>query len=501
MIWMRRLPQPLKCVRKNKMSKSPSIKKNFIYSTFYQILSLITPLITAPYISRVLGAEGVGIYSYTSSFATYFSMVAALGVASYGNREIAQHRDNIEQRSRLFYEIELLVTCTTLCTSLGWLIFSIAYKKYTIYLSILLIQVLGTAFDISWFFGGLEQYSYIVIKNTICKLASVVLLFVLVKNTEDVWLYILILSGSTAAGNLSTWTYVPRFLIKVDPKTLNIRKHLKETFVYFVPTIATSVYTVLDKTMIGLITDSPIENGYYEQATKIINIAKAIAFTALNSVLSSRISYLFSKNKIKEVKKKIEIALDYILFMGIGISFGIIGISKWFVPWFFGDGYEEVTVLLILFSPIVVIIGVSNCAGSLYYTPAGLRRQSTRYIISGAVINLIMNTILIPGFSCYGAVIGSLIAESTITVLYVYHSNGYFTLRKIASHGWKKMVAGIAMLSVIFLLGYGKIASINVTVTQVILGGGIYCVTLLIIKDSFFQEVLKIFFKRIGRKS
>lgn len=481
------------------MSNAPSIKKNFIYSTFYQILTLVTPLITSPYISRVLGADGVGIYSYTNSLVTYFTMFAALGVSSYGNREIAQHRDNEKERSRLFWEIELLVISTTCLATIGWLALSVVYKSYSLYLLILTIQVIAVAFDISWFFGGLEQYSYIVVKNTICKLVSVILLFVCVKNRSDVWIYILILAGSTLAGNISTWTCLPKFLVKIEKNELCIKRHYKETLIYFIPTIASSVYTVLDKTMIGLITRSNSINGYYENATKIVNMAKAIAFTSLNSVLGSRISYLFANKKLDEIKSKIAFALDYILFMGIGSSLGIIGIAKQFVPWFFGVDFMATVPMLMMLSPIVVIIGISNCAGSLYYTPAGLRTTSTKFIITGSVINLILNSILIPLFSGYGAIIASITAEWAITVLYVRHSNGFMTTQMIAAKIWKKLIAGIIMLAVIFAVGKDKDASIVLTVMQVIAGVGVYCAMLFIMRDRFLSECLSIVKAKLKR--
>lgn len=482
------------------MSKQPSVKKNFIYSTFYQILTLLTPLITAPYVSRVLGAEGVGIYSYTNSLVTYFSMFAALGVLSYGSREIAQHRDNAYERSKLFWEIELLVISTTIIATCGWLCLAIFYKRYSLYLLILTIQVVGTAFDISWFFGGLEQYSYIVVKNTVCKLASIVLLFMFVKNKNDIWIYLLILAGSVVMGNISTWTYLPSFLIKVEKKELCIKKHFKETLIYFIPTIATSVYTVLDKTMIGIITGSNSVNGYYENATKIVNMAKAIAFTSINSVLSSRISYLFANKKVDEIHNRIDFALDYILFMGVGISLGIIGIAQQFVPWFFGENFLETIPMLMTLSPIVVIVGISNCAGSLYYTPAGLRTTSTKFIITGSVINLILNTILIPRYSGYGAIVASLAAELTITVLYIHNSNGFLTMSMVVAKIWKKIIASIVMLFVIWGIGKGKDASIILTVIQVIVGGAIYCGILLVLKDKFLINCFGMLKKKIQKR-
>ncbi len=481
------------------MSNVPSVKKNFIYSTFYQILVLITPLITSPYISRVLGAEGVGIHSYTNSLVTYFTMLAALGVLSYGNREIAQHRDDEKERSKLFWEIELMVISTTCLATIVWLFVSVVYKSYSLYLLILTIQVIAVAFDISWFFGGLEQYSYIVIKNTICKLASVILLFVCVNDQSDVWIYILILAGSTFAGNVSTWTCLPKFLVKIEKNELCIKRHYKETLIYFIPTIATSVYTVLDKTMIGLITGSNSVNGYYENATKIVNMAKAVAFTSINSVLGSRISYLFANKKTDEIKEKISFALDYILFMGIGCSLGIIGVAKQFVPWFFGEGFMETVPMLMTLSPIVVIIGISNCAGALYYTPAGLRATSTKFIVTGSVVNFILNSILIPLFSGYGAIIASIVAELVITVLYVRNSNGFLTVQMIAEKIWKKLIAGSVMLIVIVIMGINREASIVLTGGQIIVGVGVYGIILFIIRDKFLLNGLDIVKDKLKR--
>jgi len=451
---------------------------------------LITPLVTAPYISRVLGAEGVGIYSYTSSLVTYFTLFAALGVVSYGKREIAQHRDDIKERSKIFWELELLIITTTAVVTCAWLIFSFLYKQYSIFLFLLTIQVIGVAFDISWFFTGLEEFSYIVIKNTICKIISIILLFVLVKDRDDVWIYLLILSGSLFAGNISTWTCLPKFLVKVDFKELNVWQHFSKTLMYFIPTIAISVYTVLDKTMIGLITGSNSVNGYYENATKIINMGKALTFASINSVLGSRTSYLFASNRIEEIKERIDFTLDYILFMGVAICFGIIGIAGKFVPWFFGRDFMDTVPMLIMLSPIIVIIGISNCAGSLYYTPSGRIKTSTKFLITGAVVNLILNSILIPLYSGYGAIIASLAAEFVITVLYVEFSDNFVSFKMVLAKIWKKIIAAGLMLLIVLYVGLTSSVSILNTMKQIVIGAIVYILLLLMMRDSFLVKCI-----------
>lgn len=295
----------------------PSVKKNYVYRLFYEILAVITPFITAPYVSRVLGADGIGIYSYTSSIMTYFTLFAALGTATYGAREIAQHRDNKIETSKLFWEIELMTVGTSLVCLIVWGFVILFSKEYRWYYIALVPTLLGTMFDVSWFFTGLEQIKYIVLRNTICKFLGIVLLFLLVHEKQDLIIYVLINSGISLFGSLSMWSYLPKILKKIDFKTLTFKKHFNETLVYFIPTIATSVYTILDKTLIGAITNSTYENGYYEQATKIINIMKSVVFSALNAVMGSRISYLFAKKKIIEIKKKINSIYRLYFFAGI----------------------------------------------------------------------------------------------------------------------------------------------------------------------------------------
>ncbi len=452
---------------------------------------MLTPFITAPYVSRVLGADGVGIYSYTSSIMTYFTMFAALGTLSYGEREIAQHRDDKYNCSKLFYEIELMTILTSTVCIIIWVIVIIASTDYRYYFLALLPLLFGTMFDVSWFYTGLERISYTVILNSICKILGIVMLFLLVRTKNDLVIYIVIQSSVTLVANLSSWIFLPRFLVKVDLKTLRIGKHFKETLIYFVPTIATSIYTVLDKTLIGIITRDNYQNGYYEQATKIINMVKTAVFVSVNYVMGSRISYLFAQKKYEEIHRRIGRSMDFILLLGFGAVFGILGVAGRFVPIFFGDGYEPVIPLLCLMTPLVLIIGVSNCLGSLYYTPSGQRARSARYIIVGSVVNLCLNLCLIPFWGATGAVFASIIAELTITILYMVNCADYMTVKMLIGYSWKRLVSGVIMLAAIAAFGYFCPASaILVLILQVIIGVCLYFVILLLLKDQMLIELL-----------
>ena len=427
------------------MSTEPSLKKNIAISTIYQVLLIILPIITAPYVARVLGPEQSGIYDYTNSIQTYFAMFAALGTASYGAREIARVRNDVALRSILFWEIELMTVMTSAACIAVWFVFIAFTSQYKVIYLVLTMGLFSTMFDISWFFAGMEQFKYTVTKNAACKLIGVALMFMFVKKQEDLLLYIIIITASTMLGNLSMWLYIPRFITKVDFKTLRFKKHFH---------------------------------------------MKALTFSSLNMVLGSRIAYLFAEEKYDEIKARIRDSINYILFMGIGICFGLIGVAGRFVPIFLGAGYDRVITMLQLMSPIVVVIGVSNCLGSQYFTPSGNRKLSAKFIIIGALVNLTLNLILIPRFWGYGAIIASLIAETVITVLYFRYCNGYLTMDTFIREGWKKLIAGIMMLAVIKLIDRMITSNAAALVVEVAAGFTVYCVMILVLRDTFISEIV-----------
>ena len=476
--------------------KNPSIKKNIIISTLYQILSIITPLITAPYVSRVIGPNGIGAYSYTSSIQLYFSLFAALGTAEYGLREISRARMDVYKRSKLFWEIELISAINSAVMLILWLIFICVQNQYHVMYLILTLNLLNTLCDISWFYDGLEQFQYTVTKNAIVKVAGVILILLFVKGPQDTNLYVLIMTATTFLGTLSMWLSLKKFLVKTKINVSNLKIHFRETWIYFIPTIATSIYTSMDKTLIGVITHSNDENAYYEQATKIINLIKAVTFTAVNSVLGARISFLFVQKKYDEIKQRLRDSINYIMFIGVGVCFGLIEIAHTFVPIFFGSGWGKEVLILQLFSPQVIIIGISNCLGSQYYTPAGLRKQSAIYIIIGAVVNLILNLCLIPKFMSAGATVASIIAELTISVLYLKNSNGYLTARYIFEILWKKVIAGGVMLLVMYDLSMISNIGFLSLIFQFIGGSLIYVFVLWLLKDSSLNLLFKFVYRK-----
>lgn len=465
-----------------------SIKKNYLYNFLFQMFSLVIPLITTPYISRVLQPDGVGTYSYVHSIATYFSLVAALGISSYGMRECARIRDNKRRLTVLFCELAILrILTTAFCLIVYFALVVINADNPKVYLAMSFV-ILGVMFEFNWFFQAMENFKILAGRNFLVKIATVILIFTFVKDENDLIVYVLIQSGSIFFANVALLPTIKKYLTKIPIGIIRPFRHLKETFVYFIPTIATSVYTVLDKTMLGFITRDMSENGYYEEAHKIINILLTVV-TSLNTVVGVRTSYLFARKQDEDIKRHIGNTFRFLFAVSFPLALGLMACANNFVPWFFGEGYEPVGTLIIMFSPIVVVIGVSNVIGTLYLTPSGQRGRSNKAIVSGAVCNFVLNLVLIPYLGAYGAVISSISAELVISVMYCYFLREYMSIRTIAKMAVRYILLAAGMFIPVFLVG--KILEPTVTTTLIQIGIGVvsYAVALLITRDPLLGLV------------
>lgn len=473
-----------------------SVAKNYIFNLIYQLLSIVLPLVTTPYLSRVLGAEPIGIYGYTISIVTYFILFGTLGISMYGQREIAYVQNDKSKQSKTFWEINI-VKFITLPISMIIFYLSFCLKgDYQIYYRILLIYMISNMFDISWYLQGIEEFGKTVIRNIIVKALSLILIFACVKNQEDLWKYLLIFSGAELLGNLTMWMYLPRYISKVELKKLEIKKHIKPTITLFIPQIATQIYTVIDKTMVGLITKNMSEVGYYEQAQKIVKSALTV-ITALGTVMSSRIANCYANNEKEEIINNIKKSFNFVCFIGIPITFGIIGISKNLVPWFYGNGYEKVVALLIATSPIIIAIGFSNVTGMQYLVPVGKQKEYTKSVTIGAISNLILNIVLIKFFQSIGAAIASVISEILVFAVQYYYIKDMIKLKQIAKISYKYLVSGIIMLVILIITQATMNPSAINTIIQIILGAIIYTLILIILKDSFVYKSIKNILGRI----
>lgn len=476
------------------MKQNKSVELNYIYNLLYQIIVVIVPFITTPYVSRVLNANSIGIFSYTTAITGYFVLFGSLGIATYGQLKISEFRNDKYKMSKIFYELLInKIIITFIIIGFYLLFFNLkCNQNYKTMYSVLIIQILASAIDISWFLQGLEEFKKILIRNIIIKFLSVILIFSLVKQAEDLYLYALIINGSTLIGNLSIWMFARRYLEKVNINKLNLKKHIKPCIMYFIPTIATTIYLTLDKAMIGWFTSTSLENGYFEQANKVEQMALTVV-TSLSVVTMPRMAYLFKNNKLSEFRLRLNESFRFILFISIPMCLGMFAISDSFIPLFLGKGYDKSIGLLKIFSLLLIIVGLNNAVGKQILMPIGRQKEYNRCVILGAIVNFSLNFLLIPRLYSIGAAIASVSAEMVILLTFIYYSRDFISLKWILKNSFHYVIAGLVMFVVICLsYRYFNISWISLF-CQISIGSLIYGSVLLVMRDRLiFQGIAMI---------
>lgn len=475
-----------------------SIAKNYLYNLAYQILVILLPLITTPYISRILGANNIGIYSYTLSITTFFILFGSLGVALYGQREIAYHQNNKEKYSRLFWEI-IILRFTTMFISfiIYYFDFINSSNEYNIYYKILILEIISNVIDISWFFQGLEEFKKIVLRNTFIKIISLILIFVLVKTSNDLPVYFWIYTASLFFGNISLWFYLPKYLDRIKLRELRVFRHLKPTVMLFIPQVAVQLYTVLDKTMIGSIVSDKSEVGFYEQAQKIIKMLLTI-ITSLGVVMMPRVANFFANKDKEKIDENIKKSFRLVFLLSFPLIFFIFISSDSFVPLFFGAGYEKTALIMKIISPIILFIGLSNVTGTQYLLPTKRQKEYTISVIAGSCINAVFNLILIPEYGAIGASIGTIIAELVVTGTQMYYTKNDFNFIKIIKMAQNYLIASIFMFILNLLISQVVARGIIFLLIQTFIGFLFYISLLILMKDEFMGYILK---KILNKKS
>lgn len=467
------------------MSKK-SITKNYIYNLIYQILILILPLITTPYVSRVLGAEPIGIYSYTYSILSYFLLFGALGVSLYGQREIAYVNEDKVKRKKIFLEI---VTCRFVTMAIAIAIYYFFFMRigeYKIYYRIWMLELLATAFDISWFFQGMEDFKKTVTRNVIVRLVSVTLIFVLVKEPQDLIKYITIYSIADLVGNLSLWFYLPKYLKGIKIEKIKSFSHIPAIVLLFIPQVANQIYNLLDKTMIGKIITDKSEVGFYEQGQKVIRVLLTLV-TSLGIVMIPRMANTFAsgdKEKIYDYMKK---SFKFVFFLAFPIVFGLMSVSQIFVPIFFGEGYEKVVILINVISPTILLTGMANVVGTQYLLPTKRQKEYTISITIGLIVNFILNYIFITLYNSIGASIATVLSELIVVAVQLYVIRKDIETKEIIKLSYTYLLAGIVMLGVSLSIKVLLGLSLKTMVIQVIAGIGVYIGMLWLLNDDYLK--------------
>lgn len=475
-----------------------SVKKNYLYNLLYQMTSVLLPVLTIPYVSRVLSADGIGINTVTYANTQYFILLGSLGISIYSTKKIATIREKKDKLKKTFWEIFSIQF--TGCI-LAYVVFALTLgqsHKYGVFYMLQGFYILAAAVDISWYFLGIENFKNASLRSFFAKIISVILIFIFVKTRDDLWKYILINAGTMFVGQLIMWFYVGKDMLKVkEIGKLKIAMHIMPILALFVPQIATQVYTVLDKTMIDLFKGA-VEAGYYDQSQKIVRILLSVV-TSLGIVMLPRIANLFSKDDLNEVKKSLRKAFVVISFLSIPITFGLIGISDKFVPILFGNEFLSVIPLTKISPVLVIIIGLGNVFGTQYLLAIGKNKEYTASVCIGALVNFCFNLLLIPRFAAMGAVIATVSAELSIALIQFWFARVVFDFTWI-KETYKYWVSGILMLAIVRLIGNVTPISILFLVLQIAIGSLVYFISLIILRDKFLFEAIENVIDRIRKR-
>lgn len=420
-----------------------NVLKNFFWNAGYQVFAIIIPLVTVPYVNRVLGPVGIGINAYTNSIVQYFVIFAGLGISVYGNREVAYNRDSPEKMSKIFWELVVLRLGTVAIAFIGYIFVIINSDKYALYYLAQAGYLIGVAFDISWFFQGIEDFKITVLRNSMVKVAALVLIFLFVRDDADILIYICILSGSQLVGFMTLWPYIRHKIRLVSFNMLRIKKHLMPAIQFLIPQVATQTYLQFNKTMLGMIV-GVTASGFFDNSDKIVRMALALV-TATGTVLLPHAAHSFSKGDMNSVRKSLEVSMHCILVLSIPLTFGIMSVAGPFTVIFFGHRFTEVAPLMTVESIIIVLIGIGNAVGIQYLLPTNQMRIYTRSILFGSLANIALNIPLILMLGAMGATISTVIAEGFIAAYQLFAVRDQLNIKAMFKETWKYLFAGIFM--------------------------------------------------------
>ncbi len=485
---------------KYKMSKS-KVQNNTIFYMLYQIILVTVSIISVPYIAKILGENGVGKYSFAYTTNSYWVIFASLGFNIFARREIAKHRDNLVEKSKVFYEIILCrLTGVVLVLAVNFiLLFSGVYGSYSNLILIFVLDILSVAIDISFFFYGNEEFGKVIFINLLVKIFSVLGIFIFVKDPNDTWVLVLLNSLVAICTNLCLFFFLKKNLVKVKLKDLKPYRHLKKALILFIPTLALSVYNLCDNFFLGIIVQSDAENGFYAQAEKIVKDI-IVFINCVSIVMLPHNSSEVIRGNINRVKENNYKAMHFIWLLGMPVVCGLFFVAGNFIPWFLGENFHKSILLLQLMSVLILLIALSTVLGEQYLLPNKNDKQYVWAILIGVFLSFIINIPLIYWFGSVGAVVTMIISEFVILLVMLCMVAKKLSLKRIFGSSLKPLVASVAMCLVIGPLSSYLAPSFFNTLLIIAVGFVIYLLAILVVRDrlvaNFLQDIKHAFLKK-----
>lgn len=473
---------------------SISVRKNFIYNVVFQVVILIVPLITTPYVSRILGADNIGRFSFATSLVTYFVVFATLGSTIYGQRAVAFYRDDKEKLSEVFWNIFSFRFISGSIAIIMYLLYINFIEGITLLKVLVVLNIVNVIVDISWFYQGIEEFKRTVIRSVLVKAVSLLLVYLLVNTKDDTWVYAVIITGSLVIGNLVLWLILPKYIS--FSKRVRPFQNIKGMFLIFLPTIATQVYMILDKSMIGWITESDYSNGCYEQSEKLARAGITVV-TSIGAVILPRVANLYKKGEVEKAKQYIYLSFNVVWMIAFPLMFGLLSVSSFLIPIYLGDNYDLSITLLQIFSLLILFVSLAYVSGISYLTPTNQQNIYTVSVTVAAIVNFGMNFIMIPQIGAIGAAIASVTAEfigAAIQIMYCVIKK-QLDAKEIFGGAWKYLTSSLLMLVVINVLKINMSITIRSLLLLIIIGAVVYVVMLFLLKETLFtsncRQILK----------
>lgn len=437
--------------------KIHSVRYNYVMNTILKMSAFIFPLITFPYVSRVLGVALNGKISFASSYISYFVMVAQLGIPTYGVRICAQNRDNKERLSKIVHELFIINACMTIISYIVLLITVYSIPKLIQnrnLIIILSVTIMLSCLGMEWFYQAIEQYDYITFRNLMFKIISIALMFLFVHDTSDYMIYAGITVIGTVGSNILNFIRIRKYIFVVPFNDYKLYYHLKAILVLFMFTIGATIYTSLDSVMLGFLsTDTEI--GYYSAAIKTRNILYSLV-TSIGTVLLPRASYLIKSKQYDQFKNIIKKSVQFVVALAVPLTIFFVIESKDSILFLAGSNYSGAVKAMMVITPTIILAGMSNITGIQILIPLGFEKYTVISTFGGAIVDTMINAMLIPKLGATGAAIGTLIAETVVLFIQLYfmHKNKLISFLQI---DWLNIIKIILAsgISGIFIISVG----------------------------------------------
>lgn len=478
------------CIKvKAKIKMEKSIIKNSIYNLIKTIVSLIFPVISFSYASRVLGVDRIGSVYFSKNFVVYFSMLAQFGMNYYGIREGAKLRQNREQLSKFVHEMLLINILTTIFAYVIFGLTVISIPKlydYRILLLVNSITIFMQGLGVEWLYHALEEYRYISIRMIIFQLIGIFLLLIFVRQPNDVIAYSGILVFAGTGSYILNFLNIRKFIDLKKIGNYNIKQHINPILLLFAMSISIQLYAVMDSTMLGFLSNDT-EVGRYTAAVKINKIVCNI-ITSIGIVLIPRLSFHVKNKNRSEIVRLTEESLNIIFFLSVPLCVTIFLLSKNIVVLFSGASFIEATQSSRILSGLVILIPFSVVCNTQTFVPLAKEKYILKSTFAGAISNFILNYLLIPKYGNVGASISTLFSEFVVAIICFYHMTKLFDMNRIFKYYYQYWIAIIPTLIIgCILKKYDSAFYIEVVLILLSLIG--YCITLWIMKNRFFMEL------------